>query len=228
MRIYNEYYFLQLKHSVRLLRRYQQIGYYFVIIPLFLLLPILMGAKEKYTLLILFTYFIFVLWVFSPFYLNQFSLSYDDQRSLAVFPLNWKAIVWSRNAVNIVMLLLIMILSVLIIRIIYLKDSAYLLHLFIYAILNILPLITIGNKLSVKSSERARENYFSWTSLLVFPVVLLNYFYLSLAHLFLQGFGYFITIILALALYIAIYMYSVKALIKKHHIISPEKRKSKK
>lgn len=227
MFICRDYYYWQLKHSLRLLRRYQQIGFYFIISPVLLIFPHFIRIEEKYNLLILFSHFILIIWIFSPFYLNQFSFSYDDYRSFSIFPLDWKAIIWGRNTVNILLLILILCSTVLIIRYIYLKDSTYLLPLFIYVIFNILPLVTIGNLLSIKSINRRREYYFSWTSLFVFPIAFSNLLYLYFVYLFFEGIGYFFSILLVLSIYISIYIYSVNILIKKYCIIIPEAGKMK-
>lgn len=165
---------IYLKHSILILLRYQHIYFYVIVIAVFILLPRLFNINERYFSFLFSFDFIIVLWIFSPFYLNQFSFSTDDTRSLSLFSLNFRDLVIVRNILNFSMLIIAFILSIFLIHIFYPAIDSNLSGLILISVMHLLPAISVGNLTSRSSISWTVKFPMSWKSSFVILIAFFN------------------------------------------------------
>jgi len=205
---------IYLKHSVLILLRYQHIYFYVIVIAVFILMPRLFSVNEKYFSFLFSFNFIIVLWMFSPFYLNQFSFSTDDTRSLSLFPLNFRDLVIVRNILNFSMLIIAFILSIVLICIFYSAKDTSLSGLMLMSAMHLLPVISVGNLTSRSSISWAAKFSMSWKSSYIIFIAFFNILVFKVSQ---QVFSrsIFIAVLIALFLvYLAIYILSFRKIVR--------------
>jgi len=201
-------------HSLLILLRYQQIYAYLLLIVVLLLMPLFFNIEEQYYNILYLLNFLIVLWLFSPFYLNMFSFSSDDARSLSLFPLRFKDLVVARNFLNFSMLMIAFSLSIVLMGVFYPEANTSISELIVLAALHLLPAISIGNLTSRSSLSWTAKTTFSWKSIYV---ILSFYFNILVYKISQQIFSrpvFIIIILVVFLLYLVFYNLSLKKIVK--------------
>jgi len=203
-----------LVHSLLILFRYQQIYAYLLLIVVLILMPLFFNIKEQYYNIMYLLNFLIVLWLFSPFYLNMFSFSSDDARSLSLFPFKFKDLVVARNFLNFSMLMIAFGLSIVLMGVFYPEAIISISELIVLAALHLLPAISIGNLTSRSSLSWTTKTTFSWKSVYV---ILSFYFNILVYKISQQIFSrpvFIIIILVVFLLYLVFYNMSLKKIVK--------------
>lgn len=207
----NKYYFW---HSVRLLIRYQQIYVYPLLGIMITLLPKLFGISEKYFLYLYSFDLIVVLWVYSPFYLGQFSFSPEDARSITLFSIKAKDLVYIRNLLNFVMLTVTLLLLLLLIFIVFpIEDKIFVGLVLLYGS-SMLPALIVGNLLTDSTLTWSGRFAFSWKSTFVIILVSINDLVIKTSYLFLSPTSMFFVLFTLFIIYLLTYILSYNKVVK--------------
>lgn len=208
---FKRYYF---GHSIRILFRYQQIYLYPILVIAFILMPKLFSINEKYIMFLFSFNFIIVLWLYSPFYLGQFSFSSDDARSLTLFPLNFKDLVMVRNILNFSMLIIAFILSIILIGIFYPVADISLSGLMFISAMHLLPAISIGNLTSRSAVSWMAKFPMSWKSIFVILIASFNDFVIKVSLLVFSQMVMSIVFITLFLMYLLFYILSFRKIVR--------------
>ncbi len=203
-----------LRHSVLILLRYQHIYFYMIVIAGIILLPRLFSINEKYYSFLISFNFILVLWMFSPFYLNQFSFSSDDARSLSLFPLNFRDLVIVRNILNFSMLIIAFILSIFLVGTFYPATDTNLSGLILISAMHLLPAISVGNLISRSSISWTAKFPMSWKSSFVILISFFNILVFKVSQQVFNGTIFVSVLITLFLLYLAIYILSFRKIVR--------------
>jgi hypothetical protein len=153
-------------------------------------------------------------WFFSPFYLNQFSFSSDDARSLSLFPLNFKNLVGARNILNSILLTIAFIILIVIIGLTYPQTNTNIPELIVLAAMDILPAIFIGNLTSRTSLSWTDKTTFSWKSIYIILITSFNFLVFKISvYVFSQA--VFVSIVTTIFLvYFGLYYFSFQKIVR--------------
>lgn len=203
-----------LRHSFLILLRYQQVYLYLIFVAAFILMPRLFNINEKYYGFLFSFNFIIVLWVFSSFYLNQFSFSSDDARSLSLFSLNFRYLVMVRNILNFSMLIIAFILSIVLIGIFYPVADISLSGLMFISAMHLLPAISIGNLTSGSAVSWMAKFPMSWKSIFVILIASFNDFVIKISLLVFSQRIMSIVFITLFLMYLLFYILSFRKIVR--------------
>ncbi len=201
-------------HSVRLLIRYQQIYMYPFIISVFIILPKVFSINENY-LPYLFSFNVFVvLWLYSPFYINQFAYSTEDARSLTLFSLNLEELIIIRNLLSFILLLIPFLLNLVFFALLYPLKDKLIISMTVLSILIIFPAVIIGNLLTHSSISWKAGLSIPWKSIFVVLIALATDLVLRLSLWLLSYILFGLIVILMFSSYVYFYIWSIKKIRK--------------
>ena len=139
-------------------------------------MPKWFSVNEKYFVYIFSFNLIIIFWLYSPYYLSQFSFSSDDARSLSIFDISFKELVIVRNFCNLMLLIVPVVLNLFVSFYLYPVDRNLLYSLIILSFFSLLPAIALGNYFTV-SSVRWVTNYgLSWRSVFIILIIFITDF----------------------------------------------------
>ncbi len=205
---------IYLRHSLVILLRYQHVYFYVIVIAGIILLPRMFNINEKYFSFLFSFNFIIVLWIFSPFYLNQFSFSSDDARSLSLFSLNFRDLIMVRNILNFSMLIITFILSIVLIRTFYSATDTSLSGLMLISAMHLLPAISVGNLTSRSSVSWTAKFPMSWKSSYVIFIAFFNILVFKFSQQVFNGTIFISVLITLFLLYLALYILSFRKIVR--------------
>jgi len=201
-------------HSVRLLIRYQQIYMYPFIISVFIFLPKIFSINENY-LEYLFSFNVFVvLWLYSPFFINQFAYSTEDARSLTLFSINIKELIIIRNLLSFILLLIPFLLNLVFFALLYPIKDKLIISTIILSILIIFPAVSIGNLLTYSSMSWKAGLSITWKSIFVVLMAFATDLVIKLSLWFHSYLIFGLIVILMFSVYVYFYFWSYKKIKK--------------
>lgn len=192
------------------LKRYQQIIFYILGIPLLISIPKIIGYGATPNAIIVLSHYNFLLWIFSQFLLNQFALSAQDIRSFIIFPVDWYQFIVARNIVFTIMLLLSYTLTFILIIFLYHLESISPLRFLFFNIMSLIPIISISNMLSVKALQSPKDILFSWKSILIILIANMNLAILVTGNMILKETTFYGGIFPLVLIYIYLYKVSLE------------------
>lgn len=199
-----------IKMTYVLLKRYQQIVFYILGIPLLLSIPKIIGFAETNNTIIVLSHYNFLLWIFSQFLLNQFALSASDVCSYIIFPVNWHQLIVARNIVFTMILLLSFTLTFILIVFLYKLECISPTRFIFFNIVSLIPIISISNVLSVKALQSPKEILFSWKSIIIILVANMNLAILVTGSIIFREIYFLMGLIPLFLIYIYIYKVSLE------------------
>lgn len=203
-----------IRHSFLILLRYQQIYAYFLGVGAIVLMPILFGIKESVFNILYSLNFLVVLWLFSPFFLNMFSFSSEDTRSLSLFPVIFKYLVAARNILNFSLLIIAFGLSIVIMALFYPKTNTSVPSLIVISLMHLLPSISIGNLTSHSSLSWTGKTTFSWKSVYVILILNFNILFFQISKYYFSQIVFSLVIATVFLIYIGVYYLSYQKNVK--------------
>ena len=202
------------EHSLLILLRYQQIYVYLLLIVLLILLPLFFNIKEQYYNILYSLNFIIVLWIFSPFFLNMFSFSSEDAKSLSLFPIMFKYLVAARNILNFSLLLIAFGLSIALTAFFYPKTNTSVPELILLSAMHVLPVISIGNLTSRSALSWTAKTNFTWKSVYVILILNFNILIFKISQYYFSQTVFILIIATVFLIYIGFYYLSFKKIVK--------------
>jgi len=203
-----------IKHSTRILFRYQQIYGYILLIIALILMPLFFGIKKQYLPFLVSLNYLIVLWLLSPFILNMFSFSSEDARSLSLFPVKFKYLVAARNILNFCLLIVAFGLSVIIIALFYPKTNITVTDLIVLSLMHLLSTISIGNFTSGSSLSWIGITSFSWKSIYVILVLNFNVLFFQISKYYFNQSVFILIIATSILIYIGFYYISFQKIVR--------------
>ena len=208
------YFWFYMRHSLLILYRYQRIYAYMLIILVLILMPLFLGIKEQYFTYLVLLNSLTVYLLFSPFFLNMLAFSFEDARSLSLFPLKFKDLVVTRNILNIGLLIIAIGLSLVLTGLLYPKTNTSILEIIVLSMMHLLPAMSTGNLNSRSSHSWTGKTTFSSKG--IYVILILNFniiMYKISRYYFIQP--VFISIIATIFLfYIGFYYLSFQKIVK--------------
>ena len=198
-----------IKMTCALLKRYQQLIFYILGIPLLISIPKIIGYGSTPNEIIVLSHYNFLLWIYSQFLLNQFALSAPDIRSFIIFPVNWYQFIVARNIVFIMILLLSYTLTFILIVFLYQLESISPLRFLFFNIMSLIPIISISNMLSVKALQSQKDILFSWKSILIILIANMNLTILVTGNMILKEITFYGGLFPLVLIYIYLYKVSL-------------------
>jgi len=203
-----------LRHSVLILLRYQQIYIYLPGIAILILLPVLFSIKDPYFNILYSINFLIVLWLFSPFFLNMFSFSSEDARSLSLFPVMFKNLIAARNVLNFSLLVITFGLSIVLMALFYPKTNTRVSDLIVLSLMHLLPVISIGNLTSRSSLSWTGKSTFSWKGIYVILILYFNILIFQISKYNFYPTVFILIIGTVFLLYLGFYYLSFKKIVR--------------
>jgi hypothetical protein len=202
------------KHSILILLRYQQIYAYLLLIGVLILMPLIFSIKERYFSSIYSLNFLVVLWLFSPYYLNMFSFSSEDARSLSLFPFGFKYLVLARNYLNFSLLMIAFGLSIVLTALFYPKTNTNTPELIVLSIMSAIPAISIGNLTSRAALSWTGKSTFSWKGVYVILVFNINILIFKVTQHYFGQPVFVLIIAIVFMIYIGFFYLSFQKIVK--------------
>jgi len=208
---YRSYYFW---HSLRILFRYQQIYVYPIGTIIIALMPKFFGINETYYLYSYSLNMVVALWIYSPFYLGQFSFSPEDAKSLTLFSIKSKELVRIRNFLNFALLFFTLLLLLIVIAIAYTpKERTFYGLVLLYGMI-ILPAIFVGNLMPRSTINWTGRFLISWKSVFVILIAFFNDFVIKISLMVLSQTILIIVLITLFLIYLLLYILSYNKIVK--------------
>jgi hypothetical protein len=202
------------RYSWKLLVKYQQVYIYPILLVVFILLPKWFSVNEKYFVLLSSFNLIIILWLYSPFYLSQFSFSPEDARSLSLFDINFRDIVIVRNLLNFALLLVTVVLNLTLSLIFYPIDDQIQIGLIVLSFLSLFPAITIGNIVTGLSIKWNTGYNMSWKSIFVIVSLFFTDVVIKISIMFFSAWIAGFILIILFIVYLAFYYISFRHVVK--------------
>lgn len=202
------------RHSWKLLLRYEQVYLYPILLVIFILLPKWFSVNEKYFAYLFSFNQIFILWLYSPYYLNQFSCSSEDARSLSLFDINYRDLVLVRNLLNFILLFIPVILNLSLSLYFYSIADQIAIGLIILSFLSLLPAITIGNLETARSISWNTGYKMSWKSVFVILSIFFTDFVIKISIFLFSVWTAGIILIVLFLVYLIFYYFSFLRIVR--------------
>ena len=202
------------KHSILLLIRYQQIYIYPPVIAALILMPLFFNIKESYLNILHFMIFAIVLWLFSPFFLNMFSFSSEDARSLSLFPVTFKNLIMARNILNYGLLVLTFGMSIVLMILFFPKSNTSVPDLIVLSLMHLLTSVSIGNLTSRLSLTWTKEGTFSWKGVYVILILNFNIIIFKISQIYFSQRVFILIIGMIFLFYIGFYYMSLQKIVR--------------
>ena len=192
-----------IKMSLILLMRYQHISLYIITTPLLLFITSFSELRQLANHVIIILNTNLILWIFIPFIINQLNFSPDDFKSLILFPIKWYQFLLARNIVLSSILLLSHLLSFIVIGLVYDSIFNFAIHVTVYNLVLILPIVSMGNLITIGYFRRNKDILF-YTKILI--TIFITNFNLGI---FIIGEKVFNKLILYLFLFLLLHVYLI-------------------
>ena len=177
-------------------------------------MPIYFSIKEQYFTFLVLLNSLFVLLLFSPFFLNMLSFSSEDVRSLALFPIRFNELVVTRNVLNFVLLIIAFGLSIILMGLSYPKTNFSISETIVLSVMHLLPAISIGNLTSRLSLSWMGKTTFSWKGGYLLLLLNFNIMMFKIFQYYLVQPVFILVIVIVLLFYLGFYYLSFRKIVK--------------
>jgi len=202
------------KLSLLILIRYQQIYIYLPGIALLILMPIVFSIKAPYFNMMFSFFFLIIIWLFSPFFLCMFSFSPEDARSLSLFPIWFKSLIAARNILNSIILLIAFSMLILLMFFFYPKTNTGPPELIVLSVMQLFPVISIGNLTSRSALFWTGKTTYSWKAAYIILILHFNIMIIKISQSFFCQPVSILIIATIFMFYIGIYYLSFQKIVK--------------
>jgi hypothetical protein len=204
-----------IKMYFKMLTRYQYITYYIVAAPILLLTTRLLNLAHLDNHIIVFMTTNFILWIFSPFIVNQLSLCQEDFKALIFFPLKWYQFLLARNILLYLILFLTYLLSFILIELLYGSIFTFPVNIIVFITVFIIPIVSISNLLIITYFYGKRRFLFFCNVLIIILSTNLNLGIFIMGENIFDRFIFYLLIFLLTQIYLILYKISLNRTVKR-------------